>query len=275
MKIEIDENLKGKELFAFLMANKGELIAQKKALPKFADPISYSPVYYNVKGDDATKTTIGDIAQDATTIRVKVVANTSMWCDSQMDVLLKDSAKKSISEGLGRKHLHDHIYQLNAQVGDVVGVYYQDISLSELGVKGGIGSAQALIYETDIQASYNRLVFNLYKSGKVDQHSIGLQYMRIDLAINDKDSEKEYDFWNKHINDVINKEVVIDKGYFWLVQEYKLLENSAVLFGANRLTPTLEVKDTNIEPPKGTEHSPSANTFNVSEAIKGIKLFTN
>ena len=46
------------------------------------------------------------------------------------------------------------------------------MSLSELGINA-IGSTQVLIFETDIKKLYNEQVFNLYKSGKINQHSIG------------------------------------------------------------------------------------------------------
>jgi DNA-directed RNA polymerase subunit RPC12/RpoP len=45
-------------------------------------------------------------------------------------------------------------------------------------------------------------------------------------------------------------------GFFWVVSEIKLLENSCVLFGANELTPTLEVQDSSNQPAKSTDHYP-------------------
>jgi hypothetical protein len=145
---------------------------------------------------------------------------------------------------------------VGAEVGDVVNIYSQDISLSELGLNQK-GTTQVLIFETDIIKEYNPVVFKKYRAGKIKQHSIGLMYIRIALAINDEENEKEYDFWNKYYDQVINKDIVDERGYFWVVSEIKLLENSAVLFGANELTPTLDVKsDTLFLPLKGTEEEP-------------------
>lgn len=263
-KIIIPENLKGAELTAFLIENKAALITQKKMLPKFCDPVSCVPAYYVNKHGTLVKS--ATIAEDATSCMVKVVANTSMYCDSQMDVLLKDSAKKSIKDRKGMiPHLHDHIHMIEAEVGDVKDIYYEDISLKDLGYNA-TGTAQVLVFETDVKKSYNEKVFNKYKAGKVKQHSIGLQYVKLELAINDEESEKEFDFWNKYINDIINKDEVELKGFFWVVSEYKLLENSAVLFGSNPLTPTLEVKSTEDEPPASTQKQP----FD----IKTFKFFT-
>lgn len=241
-KIIIDENLKGKQLFKFLIENKSQLIAQKKSMIKHTDPMAGTPSFFNVKGDKTIKTSIGEISPDATSVRVKVVANACNWCDSQMDVLIPDNWKKTIKDRKGMiPHLHDHKHEIGAEVGDVVNIYSQNISLTDLGLSKA-GSTQCLIFETDIQKSYNPVVFAKYKAGKIKQHSIGLQYVKIALAINDEDNEKEFDFWNKHINDVINRDFVEERGFFFVISEIKLLENSAVLFGSNELTPTLDVK---------------------------------
>jgi hypothetical protein len=148
------------------------------------------------------------------------------------------------------------------------------MKLTDLGLNQS-GSTQVLIFETDVMASYNEKIFNQYKLKKINQHSIGLQYVKISLCINDKDSEKEYDFWNKYYPQVINKEVVDQRGYFWVVTEIKLLENSCVLFGSNELTPTLDVKaSTESQPPSGTgKNQPPP--FDSLGAIKGIVMCQN
>lgn len=256
-RIEIDESLKGKPLFKFLVDNKGQLIAQKKSMLKKTGGITCAPAFFNIKGNQAIKTDIGNIAPDAVSVRVKVVANAALWCDTSMDVLLPDCWKKTIKDRKGNiPHLHDHIHEIGAEVGDVADIYSQDISLSDLGLSQK-GTTQVLIFETDVKKSYNPVVFEKYRAGKIKQHSIGLMYIKIALAINDEENEKEYDFWNKYYDQVINKDIIDEKGYFWVVSEIKLLENSAVLFGANELTPTLNVKsDTLFQPLKGTEDEP-------------------
>lgn len=267
-KIKIPEELKDKELFAFLKDNKDELIAQKKMIIKLCDAVSFFTQYYVSKSGVLTKSAASELPADTKSVFVKVAANTSMYMDSQSDVLLRDSGKKSIKERKGMiPHLHDHIHMVEAEVGDVKDIYYEDVSLKELGYNKS-GSAQVLVFETDIIKSYNEKVFNKYKAGKVKQHSIGLQYVKLELAINDEESIKEFDFWNKYISDIINKEDAEKQGYFWVVPEYKLLENSAVLFGANPLTPTLEVKDTEDRPSNDTGKQP----FDLSKAIRETKF---
>lgn len=262
-KIIIPKDLKGKELFKFLIENKEAIIAQKKEFPKKCDAFSSEISTYHVKGDTIVKVMPGetmDPTEDTGTIRVKIVGNAAWWCDSHMDVLVEDCWKKTIKDRKKLiKHLRDHVYELEAEIGDVVNLYSQDISLTELGLRNGEGTTQCLLMDSDVKREYNEKVYKKYRAGKINQHSIGLRYVHIELAINDDESEKEYDFWKKYFKHVINKEVVEERGYFWVVTEILLLEISAVLFGSNELTPTLEAKgdteeepstkDTSIQPP--------------------------
>jgi hypothetical protein len=72
----------------------------------------------------------------------------------------------------------------------------------------------------------------------------------------------------------LNKNIADEYGFFWVVTEIKLLECSCVLFGANEITPTLEVKhNTQHEPDESTQSEPPK--FDLKEALKGIKFFKN
>jgi hypothetical protein len=265
MKIEIPTDLKGKDLFKFLVENKSAIITEKKSVLKYTDCISYATKAIPLMG---TKAMGG--GEDPNICHVKVVANTSMYCDSQMDVLLRDNAAKSIKERKGMiPHLHDHIHEIGAKVGEVTSIYYQDMSMSDLGISKA-GTAQALIFETDVMKAYNEQVFNQYKSGKIQQHSIGLQYVKLGLAINDDVSVAEYELWQKYADLVINQDAIQERGYFWVVPEIKLLENSAVLFGSNPITPTLDVKSTEGEPSEDTRNQPPV--FDVSKALQTVKF---
>jgi hypothetical protein len=268
-KIVLDESLKGKELTAFLIEHKKELISQKRAMIKRTDPVSASPSIFFVKGDKIVKADEEIISEDATSLRVKVVANTALFMDSQMDVLIPDCWKTTIKQRKGMiPHLHDHIHEIGAEIGDVVDIYSQDISLSDLGINKS-GKTQCLIFETDVKKSYNEIVYNKYKNKKIKQHSIGLQYIKLDIAINDEESEKEYNFWKKYYDQLINPEMADERGFFFVIQEIKLLENSAVLFGSNELTPTLSVgKIDSLQLPGSEPVVESPSLFDVSKAIR-------
>lgn len=270
MKVLIDESLKGKDLFSYLIANKSHLISQKKSSFKTTDPLSFSPEFFNVKDNKASKTILGEISVDATSVRAKIVANTALFMDSQKDVLLPGCWDKTIRDGKGKLHLKDHTFKLEAEVGDVVNIYSQNISLSELGINKA-GTIEVLIYESDVKKSYDEKVFTKYRTGKINQHSISLNYVKLDMAINDEDYKEEFANWNKYIGQLINQKEAEQSGFFWLVPEIKLIECSAVLAGSNELTPTLEVgKNTVMQPVHTTEEQPPS--FNWSEAIKQTKF---
>lgn len=252
----IPENLSKKERNKFLTENKAALIAQKKSVLKYTDSVISVPEFSNKNFVLSKMVNSGN--GDNGVLRVKVVANTSMWCDSHMDVLGIGCWDKSIKERKGLiPHLHDHIHEIGAKVGEVVDIYSQDLSLSELGIMKS-GTAQSLVFETDVMRSYNEKVYNQYRDKKVKQHSIGLMYMKIGLAINDEEDTAHYDLWQKHIDNIINRDYVEEKGFFWYVPEIKLLENSAVLFGSNILTPTLSTDKSAVD--DNTDEQPQKST---------------
>lgn len=244
MKIEIPANLKGKELVTWLLANKAAMIAQKKEMPiKYTDVLSYEPEISTILKKATKKDDTGTEQPTGDKLHVKAVANVFNFYDSQADVLIPGCAKRTLKDRAGKfVQLHDHIYKLEAKIGEVTDTYTQNMSLSDLNI-GTSGNTEVLIFEFDCFKSYNEQIFNQFAAGKVNQYSIGLQYVAggIELAIYDPDSEKELEFWNKYIGQVINQDDAIANGYMFIISEIKLLENSAVLFGANAATMTVSV----------------------------------
>lgn len=241
--MKIPESLTGKSLFDFLITNKKALINEKKSMPvKWADGFQSVSSFKFKSKSAAIKDASSEDTEDPTntdTLQVTVIANTALWMDSQKDVLLIDAAKRSIQNNKKLMvHISNHTYQVQAKVGEVVDVKLQMMDWRDLGVNED-GQTQVIVFVTDVMKSYDEKIFNQYKAGKINQHSIGLQYVNIELAINDPDYEKEIDFWNKYINTIGNKADAEATGYFWVVSEIKLLENSSVLFGSNILTPTI------------------------------------
>lgn len=275
MKVTIPDNLQGKELIDFLITNKAAIIAQKKCLPKMAEAISFAPSAEFYKEGAVVKAATPEEAQeaDADMVKVKLVGNACYWCDSHMDVAIPGCYDKSVKERKGMMvHLHDHVHSIEAEVGDVKKVYTENINLNELGLKKA-GATECLVFESEVQKSYNPKVFSKYKAGRVKQHSIGLWYIKLELAVNDEDYPKEKEIWDKHINNIINKKYVEDKGFFWAMVEIKVMEVSAVLFGANELTPTLNVKS-DTEEAEPVETTPKAQpSFDINKYLQTVKIF--
>jgi hypothetical protein len=92
-----------------------------------------------------------------------------------------------------------------------------------------------------------------------------MRYVKMELALN-SDSKwdvEEKAIWDKYYNEIANKEVADQRGYFWAVSEAKIVEGSAVVKGSNYATPTISIEavktDTSNEPTEA-EKSLQANT---------------
>lgn len=258
-KVLVPEDLKGKELFKFLVANKSKLIATKKASLKYTDSVIAKPGILPFTKTSATKAAVqtGDSIEEPGVLNVKVVANTAWICDHAMDVLTDTCYDKSVKEkGILIPHIADHIHTSTNHVGDVKAVYTEKLNLKDLGLDMP-GKTTALIFETDVKEEYNELTYLFYKNGKINAHSIGLIYITIGLCINDEECLAEFELWNKYYDKVINKDVIDEEGYFWIVPEIRVIENSSVMFPCNELTPTLSISDTGkSQPPLGTDKQP-------------------
>lgn len=214
-----------------IVEKKKELIAFKKAEIK------------TVKGGLSTVTKLSTLKNKSvfknseTSLERTIIGNTYYWMDSHEDVHGKGCFSKSIKES-NAFHLHDHEFKITSKVGEPIKTYEDSIKWSDLGVDKS-GETEGLFMDTEIFKDYNAQIFNEYKSGRINQHSVGMQYVKIDLAVNDDEYEDEYKVWTENIDKLGNPEKAEEKGYFWLVREAKLIEISAVLLGSNELTPTM------------------------------------
>lgn len=272
-KTLIPEDLKGKELFKYLIANKSKLIATKKASLKYTDSIIAKPSIVPFIKTSATKAIVApteDELEEPGVLHVKVVANTAWICDHAMDVLTDKCYDKSIKEkGILIPHIADHIHTSTNHVGDVKAVYTEKLDLKDLGLDMP-GKTTALIFETDVKEEYNELTYVFYKNGKINAHSIGLIYISIGLCINDEESIAEFDLWNKYYDKVINKDVIDEAGYFWIVPEIRVIENSSVMFPCNELTPTLSISDTGKNQPQISTDKQPPSTEEKEEVTKSV-----
>lgn len=226
------------ELFEYLIANKSQLVALKKAAIKFTDP----NVFIEKEEGMLTKLATTSLSKDDLVngvIQRTVVGNTYNWMDSHCDVHFKGCFTKSISENQNKLHLHDHIQQLTAKVGKPLSIYEKSVNWNDLGVNR-VGKTIALMMDTEIKRSYNGLIYEEYLAGEITQHSVGMMYVKIALAIKDPQYKEEYATWSTYADKIGNIDVAEEHGYFWAVTEAKLVEISAVIRGSNELTPTLD-----------------------------------
>ena len=229
------------ELFKALKENKPSLIALKKSTEKRADAVSYvnsevSKINAN-KEENGTQTEIDKL-------QVKVVINTTNFIDSHNDLHINGIWNRSVSNQKEFLHLQEHDRDFDKVISDSAKGYVESVSWKSLGLPYN-GKTEALIFDSVIEKKRNEFMFKQYANGWVKNHSVGMRYVKIDLAVN---SESEWDkdekeLWDKYYPIVANKEVADERGYFWVVSEAKVIEGSAVVMGSNSATPTLSVEN--------------------------------
>lgn len=272
MKLEIPHFDKDKELFDFLVQNKSVLESQKKSSLKEADVIGYKQLY--TKGDVATDKAQAN-SEDKTEITVKAIINTTNILDSHGDVHIKGLWNKSLRENKRILHVQEHKsneFDKIISSGEDLKASVKTFTWKQLGFDGE-GSSQALVFDSVVKESRNKYMFDQYSKGYVDNHSVGMRYVKIDMAINDKDYVEEKAIWDKYYEQIVNKADADSQKYFWVVTEAKVVEGSAVPLGSNPITPTMNIKSEPtllemIDKMVTHEEKAAPRTFDIMDTIK-------
>lgn len=228
------------ELFKKLQENKHLLITQKKTQTKHSDSFDYSSVLVEKKiGAEKSE----DNTAEKNTLKVVAVINTTNILDSHGDVHLKGIWNKTVRENKNMLHLNQHRQTFEDIITDDLKASVKKYTWKELGYNAE-GETEALVFTSNITKDRHPYMFEQYEKGRVKQHSVGMRYVKLLLAINsDKDyMEEEKAVWDKYIDEIINKEDAERQSYFWAILEAKALEGSAVVFGSNPITPTMSTK---------------------------------
>lgn len=248
MKLDIPKFESNKELFSFLVENEISLTAQKCSAIKLADGIgTYNPTLKHVDKINTNKAN----QQEEDFISVKAVINTTNILDSHGDVHIKGLWNKSLKENKRILMLQEHKSNEFSKIiasGDDLKASVKNYTWKELGFDAE-GETQALVFDAKIKKTRNSYMFEQYKNGYVDNHSVGMQYVKLKLAINDEAPEyaAHKEVWDANIDNIVNKADAEARKYFWAVYEAKAIEGSAVPNGSNPVTPTLAVKSENEE----------------------------
>lgn len=215
---------------------KKSLYALKMAQTKQADAVCYSPM---VGKANTVK------AEGGGDLRLKVVINTTNLMDSHDDVHIPGLWNKSITDRGQFLFLKEHKMSFDDILDYKAKGETQKMDWSELGASYP-GQTEALIFNPTITQEAGKM-YELYTKGLVTNHSVGMQYVKLFLAINEdsKYTKEEFENWEKFYPMIANKEAADESGVFWAVTEAKIIEGSAVPMGSNWITPTLEaVADT-------------------------------
>jgi hypothetical protein len=240
------------ELFKELKENKSTLIAQKKMITKEADSV-INVVDIETKDKSVSKEENNEI-NDAKKLKAKLVINTTNLMDSHSDVHLKGIWNKSAKEQKNILLLQEHQMKFNHIISDKVDAKVKKISWKDLGFDFD-GDTEALMFDAEIDKERNEFMFNQYAKGYVKEHSVGMRYVKIEMAINSDQKwyAEEKAVWDKYISEIANKEVAEKQGYFWAVSEAKIVEGSAVVKGSNYVTPTISIEAVKEDPSKETK----------------------
>lgn len=235
--MKIPEFKTNDELLTYLRENKEDLIYQKKSEFKRADSFCANVVQLK----DGVTNKSQNLDEDV--IKVRPIINTTLYRDSHKDVHINGLWKKSLSENKRIKHLQEHEMAFNKVIADKddLKAFTKLYNWRDLGYDVD-GKTEALVFDSTVRKSRNPDMFKEYKDGNVDNHSVGMYYVKLSLAIDsdDEDDKVEKAVYDKHIEDIANKEEVKKDKYFWAVYEAKVIEGSAVPMGSNPITPTLE-----------------------------------
>jgi hypothetical protein len=229
------------ELFKALRENKNTLIAQKKMITKQSDAVIHYVQVENEKGE-TIKATYSDTSV-INQLKAELVINTTNLMDSHSDVHIKGIWNKSAKEQKNLLLLQEHKMTFDHIISDNVSATVKEVKWSDLGYSYK-GTTEALTFDVLIDKQRNPFMFDQYAKGYVKEHSVGMRYVKMELAIN-SDSKwdvEEKEIWDNYIDQVANKEQAEEQGYFWAVLEAKIVEGSAVVKGSNFATPTINVE---------------------------------
>jgi hypothetical protein len=253
-----------REMFDYLIQNKSELIEMKRATLKFTDLVGMP------EQTETNKALFTDYKDDPISgvIKRSIVANTYNWMDSHDDVHVGNTFLKSINERTNKVfHLHDHKHEVTAKVGKPIEIKEVEVDWMDLGINR-LGKTTVLMLDSEIKEAYNKDVFRQYLDDEIDQHSVGMRYVKIQLAVNDSEYKEEKAVWDEYYPKLGNPEQADKQGYFWAVKEASLVEVSAVLMASNTLTPTVQ----NIEPSEDTQKTEPTE---VTQTIDWNKVISN
>jgi len=266
MRIAIPDFASQSKMIDWLIQNKSALVAQKKSVVKHADECSFVIEYISDKGE-ATKADAGPLPEGTTKIKVRSIINTTKIFDSHGDVHIDQLWNKSLKDSNDFYLVKEHNFSFDGIISDNVKAMAKQYTWLELGFNYE-GKTQALVFDSIIDKNEDQTgMFDRYVKGQVKNHSVGMRYVKIDLAVNDERYEKEYAIWQKYFDDIVNKDDVTMAGYFWAVTEAKIIEGSAVVKGSNWATPTQSIQQAKTEPLKDTP-GPVKSTLKASDLVK-------
>jgi len=275
----IDEFGSRTEMYAYLHKNKANIIRQKRMEVKHTDGLIIAPTLETLKpkllDDGVSKSLIlykaDQVAAskllDKEQLNVRAIINTTNVLDSHGDVHIDGLWNRSIKNNSSSLlMLQEHKMEFSKIIAsdEDLRASVRNYTWAELGYNF-TGSTQALQFDAVVKFSRNPEMFYNYAMGYVKNHSVGMQYLKIELAFSDDRYEEEYAVWQKYRPIIANGADADARGYFYAVLEAKVFEGSAVPIGSNTFTPTTRVKSSDSD-------NTTQDIENIKEVFKHFKF---
>lgn len=257
------------ELFTALRENCAKIIAVKRA-----------NIYKSIDKGDAdcgflTKTNTSTKGSfEMKDEHIYPIINTTKYMDSHSDVHFDGIWNKSAKEQQGKIfYVADHQTKIDSII-----AWPEDVNIMVKSVPWGFvgkdfeGETEALIYEIPKAKLVNATAKAIIEEKRPVQNSVRMMYVKINLGINSTAKEDvEYKkYFDSKIDSISNKIVVLEQGYFWGVEEAKIItEGSMVLRGSNDATPIKENSDKGSDAVKDTSDEPS-NDIRVNDFYQAL-----
>lgn len=255
------------DLFAELKKNESRLIDLKKSnVYKSHEKGQFS--FLNLtKDSDSVKGLEG--AKDNF---IYPIISTTNYMDSHKDVHFNGSMTKTAKEQNGKVlYALDHDLKFDSII-----AWQKDVNMSiklidwSLVGKNYIGKTEALVFEINKDAIVRKDVLKAIENKSAEfQNSIRMVYYKVVLGLNSsaKENSENKAYYDARINDIVNKEVAEEDGYFWGVEELGIYkEGSLVVAGGSNDATSIynkEIEADNIT----SNNEPSKDTQDKSESI--------
>lgn len=245
------------EEIKYVFANKDLIASKKKNAIKRGDLVNYVSIEA-IDKENANKAGVDISNEDPSVLKARLIINTTNVIDSHMDCHIPGIWNKTLSENKILYLLQEHEMEfdkiISDSVNDILIASAESIPWRKLGYPYN-GKTEALVFDVQIKKEVNEFMFDLYKKGRVLNHSVGMRYVKIFLCIDSNEAyySAEKEAWDKYYPQVMNKDIADERGYFWAVTEAKVIEGSAVVKGSNEYTPVMEIEIEKNEPLEDTQ----------------------
>ncbi len=222
------------ELFSELKKNEEKLISLKKSqVYKSHEKGQFS--FLNC--DKIHGSTKGvDFAKDGF---IYPIISTTNYMDSHKDVHFAGSMNKTAKEQNGKVvYALDHELKWDSIIAwqKDVNMFVTTVDWSVVG-KNYLGKTEALVFEINKDNVNRKDVLTAIENKVADfENSIRMVYYKINLGLNSnaKENATNKAYYDSRINEIANKEVAIEDGYFWGVEELGIhKEGSLVVAGGS------------------------------------------